>query len=200
MDKTSETFLRLRTKEAGLANDYWGKVDRWFSGTSRGNPLRKLSESDRLLLCSILRLYAAGRPDALAYQLDKVAKLAVTADSLGRSIREALESDAGRVLVANFADLPSRLEAFSRLKDLDLVGKRGHKRKILRNYWLVMASEFVLLKTKQAYSEHLADLLQQMLPDERGDISGDAIRKSREHFKNTYPALYEQLLRKVIGG
>jgi hypothetical protein len=199
MDKTPETFLRLRTREAGLAHDYRGTVNRWFSGTSMGNPLRKLSESDKLLLCSMLRLYAAGRP-GLADQLDKIAKLAVTAELLGRSIREVLHSDAGRVFVANFADLPSRLEDFSRLRDLDLVGKRGHKGKILRNYWLVMASEFVLLKTKTAYSEHLADLLQQILPDEYGDISGDAIRKSRDHFKHTYPALYEHLLKKVIGG
>ena len=75
----------------------------------------------------------------------------------------------------------------------NLVGKRGHKEKVQKNTFLIMASEFVRVKTGNYYDEHLAELLQ-TLPridlNQQEDISGDSIRKKREHLKKVYPVIY----------
>ena len=80
-------------------------------------------------------------------------------------------------------------------------GKRGHKGKVQKNTFLIMASELVRLKTGNHYDEHLAELLQTVNPmidvNEQEDISGDSIRKKREHIKKAYPLIYADCVNKI---
>ncbi len=109
--------------------------------------------------------------------------------------------------VASFQDLPVRLEAFSiqvgTLLD-EAVGKKGHKGKMQKNCDLITGSEFVWLKTGNHYDEHLAELLQTLSPrtdlKEQEDISGDSIRKKREHLKKDYPIIHAHIMNRLRNG
>lgn len=106
-----------------------------------------------------------------------------------------------KTALGEFQDLPPRLEAFGILFGELLnrvVGKSGQKNKLAKNEFLVMASEFVLLKTNRYNDEHLAELIQ-ALSDEAdlSDFSGDAIHKKREHMKRIYPLVYASLSNRV---
>src|SRR5208283_3047648 len=82
---------------------------------------------------------------------------------------------------------------------LGLFGKAGHKERVMNNQILIMASEFVRLRTGKHYDEHLAELFQAISMDSNlKDFSGDAIRKKREHFKKTYPLFYRRTMNQLL--
>jgi hypothetical protein len=190
-----------------------GPTAQAFRDIAAGNPLRKLSEPDQKLLYSMLKVYAAvttedgkkrskrGSKDGL---LEKEAKLVADAAKLGSKLESEVfqgpNSDVLFPYISSFSDLPRQLTEFSKVVGgmLDLFGKRGHKEGNLYGFFLIVASEFVRLKTGQHYDEHLAELYQAV--SERSlteDLSGDAIRKRREYLKKNYPDLYSWMLERA---
>ena len=193
--------------------DLVGPTAQAFRHIAASNPLRKLSEPDRKLLYSMLKVYAAvttqdgkrrskgGSKDGL---LEKEAKLVADAAKLGSKLESEVfqgpNSDVLFPYISSFSDLPRQLTEFSKVVGgmLDLFGKRGHKEGNLYGFFLIVASEFVRLKTGQHYDEHLAELYQAV--SERSlteDLSGDAIRKRREYLKKNYPDLYSWMLERA---
>lgn len=181
-----------------------------FENVGPRNPLRKLSDSDKRILVALLNVYVLTADLNPAFShFEKAAGVAAEAESLGRSIQSVVfAGDVGRLLapfVGNFQDLPGRLESFSLLLRTLLdrtVGKRGHKEKVWRNTFLIMASELVRFKTGNHYDEHLAELLQTLNPielNQQEDISGDSIRKKREHLKKVYPLIYVHCMNTACG-
>lgn len=80
-------------------------------------------------------------------------------------------------------------------------GKPGQNRKMMRNRCLVVAGEFVWLKTGTYNDEHLAYLMQavSLVPAPEADFSGtdfsgDAIRKKRNYLSSKYPFPYSRAL------
>ena len=179
-----------------------------FENISPGSPLNELYERDRAYLCALLFLYAwltteLRKGKTADDTVEKVSK--VVADAATYAAKLELElfrgphSDVLRPFSAEYEDLPMRLNQFSeRLGDmLDTFGKRGHKQKSFATQFLVMASEFVRLRTGQYYDEHVAELFQAVTAGRRPlseDLSGDAIRKKREYSKKHYPELYVHAL------
>jgi hypothetical protein len=194
-----------------MAFDYDKVVKDSFKHLGTDNPLKKLGFSERRLLVALLDTYL--RPskemyDAACEPWEQAAAVALEAGQLAKKMRlNVFEADLGKrlsQLLVGPRDLPDRLEAFSVYLRaiLDRIeGKSGHKGKVFRNRSLVLASEFVCRKTGKHYDEHLAELIQSVgvLADEKlqEDISGDAIRKKRNHFKETYPLIYRDLLAEV---
>jgi hypothetical protein len=136
--------------------------------------------------------------------LEKEAKLVADAAKLGSKLESEVfhgpNSDVLLPFISSFSDLPGQLAEFSKVVGgmLELFGKRGHHEGNLYGFFLIVASEFVRLKTGQHYDEHLADLYQAV--SERSvteDLSGDAIRKRREYLKKCYPDLYAWMLERA---
>jgi hypothetical protein len=214
MDKTLTVLLSgSGGGQSPMVVDLVGPTAQAFRHISANNPLWKLSEPDRKLLCSMLKVYAAvtaqegqrrskGRSkDGL---LEKEAKLVADAAKLGSKLKSEVfhgpNSDVLLPYISSFSDLPGQLAEFSKVVGgmLDLLGKRGHKEGNLDDLFLIVASEFVLLKVGQHYDEHLAELYQAI--SERpltADLSGDAIRKRREYLKRFYPDLYFWMLERA---
>jgi hypothetical protein len=152
--------------------DYEKVVKESFQNVGPKNPLKRLSDSDKRLLLAFLDVYVRAPDLAPAYLLwEKAARIATEANSLGRSIRSVVfEGHLAEVLapfVEGFQDLPARLLSFSLHLGVLLdnaAGKRGHKGKVQKNIFLIMASELVRLKTGNHYDEHLAELLQTVNP------------------------------------
>lgn len=210
-------FCPLPQIEGGtdITYDYEGYVRTAFAHTGPRNPLNGLEEGDKWLLVSLLTVYLALPlpADHVIAELEDLETFAETArqtKAWAKKLRQARDSQFTQVLqsmpslkivLGNFHDLPPRLEAFGILLGglLDqLVGKRGQKRKLMKNEFLLMASEFVRLKTNRYNDEHLAELIQSLSDNsDLSDLSGDAIHKKREHFKRTYPLVYAYLFNKV---
>ena len=186
--------------------DWAGKA---FQEIHPKNPLNKLNDSDRKALWALLMAYdyasrikRGERTNAFLKELDSMSKTVADAAKLGARLKsqvfEGTSSEALRPFTAGFEDLPMRLIGFSKTlgEALNSFGKQGHKAKILANQSLVQASEFVLVKTGQHYDEHLAELFQAIgnRPEEL-ELTGDAIRKKREHLKGSYPVLYANALK-----
>ena len=192
-----------------MSIDYEKVVKESFENVGPRNPLKKLGDSDKRFLVALLDVYRSAPDLDLAFlHYEKAASIASEAEALGRSIRSVVfEGDLAQVLepfVGSFQDLPARLDSFSlRLRTLvdNTVGKRGHKGKVQKNTFLIMASEFVRLKTGNHSDEHLAELLQTVDPridlNQHEDISGDSIRKKREYLKKVYPLIYANCVNTV---
>jgi hypothetical protein len=178
-----------------------------FEGLHLDAPLRKLDDSDRIVLWALLLTYAHFSPEKLVTEeindLERLSKIMADAARVGAELRsEVLEgplSGPFRPFIAGFADVPLRLARFSeRLgKELNSYGKPGHKARIRSTQWLVEASEFIRLKTHQYNDEHLADLFQAIETDyeePQEDLSSDAIRKKRKYLKKHYPRRYADAL------
>jgi hypothetical protein len=173
-----------------------------FQNIGPQNPLYKLAETDRDYLYSALTAYLlaissdGGLHDMSS--LEAMSKIALEAASLGTRLENEVfgdpDYDLYKPFLGQFSDLPQQLSTFSqRLRDLlDQVGKPGHKKRNFKNLWLVVASEFVHLKTGQHYDEHLAALYQEVAnaPIEE-DTSADAIRKKRVYLQKNYPELHK---------
>ena len=214
MDKTLTVLLSgLGGGQSPMVVNLVGPTAQAFRDIAAGNPLRKLSEPDQKLLYSMLKVYAAvttedgkkrskrGSKDG---RLEKEAKLVADAAKLGSKLESEVfqgpNSDVLFPYISSFSDLPRQLTEFSKVVGgmLDLFGKRGHKEGNLYGFFLIVASEFVRLKTGQHYDEHLAELYQAV--SERSlteDLSGDAIRKRREYLKKNYPDLYSWMLERA---
>ncbi len=189
--------------------DLVGPTAQAFSHIALDNPLKGLSAPDRKLLYSMLKVYAAvtkptrkGRSEE--DPLESVAKLINAAAKLGAALDSDVFhgpiSDVLHPYTSSFSDLPGRLADFSKELSgkLDLIGKSGHKEGNLYGFFLIVASEFVRVKTGQYYDEHLAELYQAI--SERSlseDLSGDAIRKRRKYLKKHYPDLYFWMLERA---
>jgi hypothetical protein len=174
--------------------------------------LKALDEADRWLLVSLLEVFLAlpVLPDNAVGDLEKLAETARQTKTCAKKIRFALDCQFIQILepmpslkaaLGNFYDLPPRLEAFGILLGglLDrVVGKSGQKSKVAKNQFLVMASEFVRLKTNRYNDEHLAELIQALSDQaDLSDFSGDAIHKKRQHMKRMYPLVYASLFNRV---
>ena len=190
-----------------MAIDYAKVVREAFEEVGARNPLKKLDDLDKRLLVSFLYIYRAPiRLDKAYKHFEECADIAAEAGELGRRIRSVvLGGQLAQILnFGTIQDLPARLENFSiQLGSfLDKVaGKRGHKSKVAKSRFLITASELVRLKTGKHYDEHLAELLQAVGPrvslEKLADISGDSIRKKREHLKKTYPLVYAHIVTEV---
>lgn len=185
-------------------------VKRYFDHLSDTNELRKLSEPDKHRLVAFLVMYGAPGFD-IAYQpLEQLSSIASKAQRLAGEIRSALsEGPVAQVfgqLLNTFVNLPRSLEAFSSAAEnlvANFSGKPGHKARIGRNQFLVVASEFVRRKLGQHLDGDLAELAQAVNPgteDSPIDISSEAIRKSRQYLERNYPIIYQSLVRQVDRG
>ena len=210
MDKTLTVLLSgLGGGQSPMVVNLVGPTAQAFRDIAAGNPLRKLSEPDQKLLYSMLKVYAAvttqnGKRRSKDGLLEKEAKLVADAAKLGSKLESEVfqgpNSDVLFPYISSFSDLPRQLTEFSKVVGgmLDLFGKRGHKEGNLYGFFLIVASEFVRLKTGQHYDEHLAELYQAV--SERSlteDLSGDAIRKRREYLKKNYLDLYSWMLERA---
>ncbi len=187
-----------------MAYDYTKNAAKRFSQLGPKNPLRTLSGSDQGLLMALLVMYKwRPRPDPSnpSELLEEASRVAGLAGSLSKKMQatffDGALAGAFDPLLAGYKDLPLQLDRFSsRIKLLldQLGGKAGHKGKTTTNQFLVTASEFVRLKTGTYNDEHLAELMQTLWsdadPESLKELSGDAIRKKREHLKSTYAILY----------
>lgn len=197
-----------------MAVDITKRVRNAFENTSPRNPLNKLHESDKCLLWALLTVYSYGetkpkKRSGVENQLEQATQTATDAAALAERIQvEVFQGELTeplRPFLSGFQDLPLRLHAFaSRLGSVvGSFGKAGHKERMLNNQNLIMASEFVRLRTGGYHDEHLAELFQAMSLDPKNrsdnpdDFSGDAIRAKRKHFKKTYPLLYRQAVKQV---
>ena len=210
MDKTLAVLLSgLGGGQLPMVVDLVGPTAQAFRHIAATNPLRKLSGPDQKILYSMLKVYAAvttqnGKRRSKDGLLEKEAKLVADAAKLGSKLESEVfhgpDSDVLLPYISSFSDLPRQLTEFSKVVGgmLDLFGKRGHKEGNLYGFFLIVASEFVRLKTGQHYDEHLAELYQAV--SERSlteDLSGDAIRKRREYLKKNYPDLYSWMLERA---
>lgn len=195
------------SKEWQMLREMEDRVREAFKSMGPKNPLNRLGAIEKRILWSLATIYAAEgqldlekrRPD----QIDKLEKTVADASSLAKKLQQQIfDGDLASLLrpfVKDFQDLPSRLGALAlRLRSvLDITaGKPGQTRKVMRNRCLLVASEFVRLKTGTYGDEHLADLLQavSLVPDPKADFSGtdfsgDAIRKKRGYLSSKYPLL-----------
>jgi hypothetical protein len=147
------------------------------------------------------------KPLAIFDDFEEIAEITAQAGALGRSIQAKMfagpRAPALAPFLHKFQHLPTELAYFSNVIGAlieTLAGKRGHKAKIAKNQHLIEASEFVRQKTGKYYDEHVAELLQtipRLNVDVEEDISGDAIRKKREHLKRTYPLIYRNVVDRV---
>jgi hypothetical protein len=188
--------------------DITDDVKRVFDNIGPRNPLRRLTESDRRLLTAMLFLYKYDSLTAADWYapLETAGTIASDAGELAARIRrEVIEGKAAQVLspfIGSYKSVAEVLERFSKQMKIvfdSLVGRPGHKSKIGRNQFLVMASEFVRLTTGSYYDEHLAELFQAVHPsaDLKDEISGEAILKKRKHLMRSYPLIHAHLMKKV---
>jgi hypothetical protein len=188
-----------------MAYDYAPFVRKVFEDTGPNNPLRKLSDEKKHVLVALVHVYLMERLLALntgnADALDEIGTIAAEASDLanrmrtlvfGGSLAEPLSS-----LVGKFRGLPSILEAFASQTSwlVNQTGKPGHKEKLWRSHYLIVGSEFIHGVAGNYFDEHFAEVIQTVAfrcnpSSEAGDLSGDAIRKKREHIKKTYPAMF----------
>jgi hypothetical protein len=182
-----------------------------FQNTGPRNPLRKLSERERMYISACLVTYK-GIPGKMGKDpWEQTTKTAREAATLAKKISQVLNARHIEPLkdleplkshLGELEDLPRRLGVFAGLLGgfvRHFVGKPGHAEKVMHNLSLIMASEFVRCRTGKYYDEHLAELFQAINNDsELKDFSGDAIRRKREHFKKTYPLLYAYVATKAL--
>jgi hypothetical protein len=193
-----------------MASDFAKTVREAFQYTHPGNPLRKLTEEERMFIVASLVMYKTKLPRTIADPWEQTAKTATEAATLAKRISQVLKAkhleplkdfEPLKSYFGAFEELPRRLRAFAVVVGgllRHLSGKPGHQQKVLHNQSLVMASQFVRCRTGKYYDGHLAELCQAIGNDsELKDFSADAIRRKREHFKKTYPLLYAYVATKA---
>lgn len=187
-----------------MAHDLVGLSRRAFQQFETGNPLKKLPESDRILLCSMLLFGAfiekvGGQSDEDPFKL--VAALAREAGRLGARLEsgvfQGLYSDL-MPFTSGFNDLPERLAEFSKIvgEAMAPFGGPGFEGKAFDVFPLILATEFVRLRTGHFYDEALAELYQ-CVSGRRKHFSCDTIRKQRDYLKKNSPALHAWMLEKA---
>ena len=214
MDKTLTVLLSgLGGGQFPMVVDLDSLATRAFGHLAADSPLKKLSGPERVFLHSTLRIYAVATApgpereveETTVYDsLERMARLVKSAGKLSTKLESEVfhgpDSDVLLPFTSSFSDLPGRLAEFSKVVGgvLDLIGKSGHKEGNADRLLLIVAAEFVRLKTGQPYYEHLAELYQAI--SERPlseDLSGDAIRKQRDNLKQNYPFLHAWMLERA---
>jgi hypothetical protein len=189
-------------------NEAEDPATRAFREVGPNNPLRGLDVASKKRLWGLLKLYAMiqqfdqkSDDDPLELAARAVADAGKVAADLKAHLFGGPLADVLAPLVPNFfVDLPRRLQIFSEVMGalLGLTGKSGHKDELFKNQVLVMASEFVRLKLRRFYDEHVAELYQAIgNGDFSSDFSADAIRKKRNYLKRKYPQLYDVALERA---
>ena len=198
-----------------MAHGIRDPVAKAFQEIYPNNPLIKLNDSERKYLWALLVVYSQAAAEVsdprppiktLESMSKKLAAAGRLASDLESEVFQGPFSELLRPFTAGFDCLPKQLARFSRRlgRVLDTFGKPGHKGRNLANQFLIQASEFVSMRTGQFNDEHLAELFQAIgspptleeLSDTEG-LSGAAIHKRRERFKEQYPMLYVAALRRA---
>ena len=197
VDKSLGKLLAEFVLAANMAD--CGPVETLYEGLRPNNRLRLLLKHEKELLVGIAVSYQHFRDSDGAYTtaLEEAEDLSNQIEETCSRMRLFLSGTSCGQLFATL--LPDALTTSRRLRRIGrqlkshtiAIGKKGHKSKNLANSFLVMCAEFVKIKTESSNAEDLAELLQIVLEDDqKGDTSGDAIRKKRRYLMKTYPALY----------
>jgi hypothetical protein len=176
-----------------------------FKNLKLDSPLLELNGSDRDLLFALIVTYGGAKETVDAKRSKNpwqvmVRTVAAAGKAGARLKRDVFLGPLPKFLpiyAEEYADLPDRLIEFSKVVGalLALAGKAGHENKVLKNQLLVLASEFVLLRTRRYNDEHLADLIQTIAKFPLSDgFSANSITHERERLKKNYPQLYAQTL------
>ena len=184
-----------------MLDDLAGFTAKAFEPLHRDTPLiKELDDGDKMALVVLLKVYEEakqeGRCDPYLKQMERVAKLATEAAAFGAKLEsEVFQGPFADYLppyTSKYRELPKQLAEFSQDYGFYMrrFGKSGHKAKIHADYWLVMASEFVRLKTGQYFDGHLAELYKAILESyPTKDLSANAIRKMKKYIKKYHPRL-----------
>src|ERR1035437_4597137 len=173
-----------------MPDDLAGRTAKAFRSLKRGARIQRLNNGDRMDLVVLLKFYEEakqeGRSDPYFEQMERVAKVAAEAAAFGAKLEsEVFQGPFADYLppyTSKYRELPKQLAEFSMEYGFFMrrFGKSGHKAKILADYWLVEATEFVRLKTGQYCYDQIGVLLN-VIGKYRGadKPSGEAIRKKR---------------------
>lgn len=174
-----------------------------FAALGPRNPLQQLSAEDKQLLWNMLFFYAfmklAGHRWPNAEPFERVARTTRDAAKFAAKLEaDVFQGPLAKELqpyFSGFEDLPKVLRAFANRvgEILDLLGKPGRQGELQINRRLVIASEFVRLRTGSYHDEHVAELLQGIRLQNEPDFSGDAIHKKRNYLKRKHPAFYQSI-------
>src|ERR1035437_2279120 len=193
----------MRAKEGNALKVRRASMAEAFQNLKLDSPLRGLNGSDQSLLFSLLVVYEAAKGAVDAKHSKNpwkvmVKSVADAGKAGARLKRDVFLGPLPKLLptcAEEYADLPDRLIEFSKVVGalLALAGKAGHENKVYKNQLLVLASEFVLLRTRRYNDEHLADLIQAVakFPLSKG-FSANSIRSEERRLKKNYPHLYAQ--------
>jgi len=141
-----------------MLDDLAGRTAKAFQSLHPDAPIQGLDDGDRMALVVLLKVYdeanQEGGSDPYFEQMERVAKVAAEAAAFSAKLESEVFqgpfSDYLPPYTSKFRELPKQLHEFSKEYGFYMrrFGKSGHKAKIHADYWLVMASEFVRLKTR----------------------------------------------------
>jgi hypothetical protein len=187
-----------------MAHDLPGLSRRAFQQLETGNPLEEFPESDRILLCSMLLLEATIEKADRQSDEDPFKRAAALAREAGR-LGARLETEVFHgpysdlmPFTSGFSDLPERLAEFSKIvgEVMAPFGGPGHEGKVFDVFSLILATEFVRLRTGHFYDETLAELYQ-YVSGRRKHFSADTIRRRRDRLKEQSPHIYSWMLERA---
>lgn len=202
MDETTGVFLSglISTLQASKDDAFFEEIiAREFAHIHPHNPISSISLRDKIWLLALISAYELVRDDKTYMRLEEeITKLASDAKKMADRFEEAGSNHSVLYLLAyqnDCRELAARLRSFATISDwLDDLGKPGHKQKTSAATSLVCCSEFICLRTGSFQDEHFAELLQgRGVSLASRDLSGDAIRKKREHLRKRYPSTYETI-------
>jgi hypothetical protein len=135
-------------------------------------------------------------------QMERISKLAAEAAIFGSKLElEVFQGPFANYMhpyTSRYRELPKLLAEFSMEYGLYMrrYGKSGHKAKIHAHHLLVMASEFVRLKTGEYCDGQMGELIQAVGNHPNLEAKSDeAIRKKRNFLKKHYRWQYDDALR-----
>jgi hypothetical protein len=189
-----------------LLDDLAGRTAKAFRSLNRDARIQRLDDGDRMALVVLLKAYEdvtrEGGSDPYFEQMERVAKIATEAAAFGAKLEsEVFQGPFADYLppyTSKHRELPKQLAEFSREYGFYMRrwGKSGHKAKIHADYWLVMASEFVRLKTNQYCDGQMGELLYAIEENPGPEAKdGAAIRKRRDYLKEQFRWLYDDALK-----
>jgi hypothetical protein len=178
------------------------------TGVRQENALRVLDEIDRYVLVTLLLQY-----DDSEFVLRETEPFEKASITIAEALRVAkkLKAQVFQGVCSDFLprgadrsrerleELTEYLEAVR--QEWANFGGPGAKADVVASHWLVIALEFVRLRTGAPHYEDLSDLFQQIsrrsLPPSGELLSGDAIRHRESRLKKQYPVAYQEALRQA---
>lgn len=159
-----------------------------------------------MALIVLLAMYESAKQDGSGdpdfKQMERIAKVAAEAARLSAKIQleifEGPFADYMHPYTSKYRELPKLLAEFSMEYGFYMrrYGKSGHKAKIHAHHWLVMASEFVRLKTGEYCDGQMGELIQAVGNHPNPEAKSDeSIRKTRLFLKKHYRWQYEDALK-----